>query len=320
MPGGDDGAGEYPVSKAVEAVLDEAALPLPPRNTIAILRRTVHTTARVTAAISAVFAALLLLLFCYQRHLVYYPQRYVTDPARVLPADRGNMLTFTTSQGSQTAFYIAPRTDAKGMPGKIWVMFHGNAALALSWLDTVEKCPDASAGFLLVDYPGYGLCEGFPTEKLILENSEKAMDALAAHLATGREELHARMSVMGYSIGTGAALQFAARHPVERVVLIAPFTRLRDSVRHILFWPVDQVLFERWDNIDRIAELAARPKPPHVAVICGDIDRIAPPKMGRQLAEQFPKMVSYVEIPNASHGLLISTAQSRILKEMAPGI
>jgi hypothetical protein len=46
------------------------------------------------------------------------------------------------------------------IPHNVWIVFGGNGAAALDWIDLVRDFPDPCTGFLFVDYPGYGICEG----------------------------------------------------------------------------------------------------------------------------------------------------------------
>ena len=86
--------------------------------------------------------------------------------------------------------------------------FGGNAETALDWLERLKECRLDAGGFLLVDYPGYGVCLGNPSADSILEN---AIEAYHACIESKRWIIRRpRLGVLGRSIG--AAVVYSARN------------------------------------------------------------------------------------------------------------
>lgn len=262
---------------------------------------------------SAAVLAVTLLLYAIQDRLIYFPRPY--GSLDDLP-ERVSRIDFQTSEGNQTCFYLSPRDSSSPLPPELWVLFGGNASLALNWLEFAGRYPDSSTGFLLIDYPGYGLCEGKPTPATILESSRKALTGLAMHLNTQREELESRTSVLGHSLGAAAGLEFAATLPVRRLVLISPFTSLHDMARRSVGTPLCYLLRHDFDNRARLRDLLNTPLPPHVTIIHGEWDEVVPVEMGRELAGLFPGRLEYREIPRGDHNSIVSQAEPYIVKQM----
>src|SRR5205823_11593047 len=86
-------------------------------------------------------------------------------------------LRFRTSQGNQTAFFWRIE-KSETAPDHVWLVFGGNGDVALNWIGLVRDFSGPRTGFLLIDYPGYGICEGRPNPQSILENAESALQAL----------------------------------------------------------------------------------------------------------------------------------------------
>ena len=241
-----------------------------------------------------------------EARLFYRPRPYPPETLQALRADpRLTALPYVISSGPQVCFYRAPRAAASQPPPRLWVLFGGLTSLALDWLPWFDTGPDPQSGLLLVDYPGYGLGSGRTRDHLVAEIGLTALDALAEHLGVGRDALAARTHLLGHSFGCAAALQLAVKVPVKRLVLIAPFTSLADmsclrygavggSLIHLL-------LFERYDNRRRLAELAQRRPPPPIVFIHGGEDRTVPAWMGRELADGYPATVAFHEIPGQGH-------------------
>jgi pimeloyl-ACP methyl ester carboxylesterase len=77
-----------------------------------------------------------------------------------------------------------------------------------------------------------------------------------------------------------------------------------DIASHIVIWPITTLLRERFDNIQALTTLAQRPVPPAVTIVHGDADEVVPVGMGRALAQTFPAMIMYHELPGVTHSLL----------------
>ncbi|MFN2365427.1 MAG: alpha/beta hydrolase [Desulfurivibrionaceae bacterium] len=247
-----------------------------------------------------------------QHRLIYYPRSYVGKPP--LP-ERGEVLGYNTGQGRQAAFYLPPAGDPGQVPGRLWLMFGGNASLALDWLGLIKDFPDPEAAFLLVDYPGYGRSEGRPGPAAILESAETALLALAAHLGAPPADLERRLLLAGHSLGAAVALLFAEKHRVGRIVLISPFTSLKDMAARLVAPFLARTIFADYDNRSRLRKIINRQPPPPITIIHGAGDQIVPVEMGRELAGISPQ-INYLEVENGDHNYIIITARDQILKAM----
>ena len=240
-----------------------------------------------------------------QSRLIYPGQRYAQVmweklPPNVVP------IRYTTSEGAQVSFWRTPASG--GMPKRIWLVCNGNGGYALAWPDMLPVINDPDAGYLLYDYPGYGFSEGSCTPGRILTASEAAVAALAVHLQLPRDQLDARLSILGHSLGCAAALQYAAKHPVQRLVLAAPFTTMVDMGHRMLFWPCGQLVWHRFDNIDRLAEISRQQPRPRIEILHGSDDEIIPPEMSERLAAPYAGWVVRTLVPGADHDSVIIDA------------
>lgn len=258
-----------------------------------------------------------------EQPFLYHPRPYPDDADRRLPPHVVT-LGFQTSAGQQYAYYVPPRDRRSrgGVPERLWICFGGNASLALDWLplaEVVEKgTGNRGAGYLLVEYPGYGRCSGTPSASAILESSQKAFEALAAHLRVEPEHLQKRMGLIGYSLGTAAALQFAVHHPVDRLILVAPFTSIRAMASRWAGFLGSLIVEQQFDNVACLRRLAARERPPRITLIHGAKDTVVPVGMGRALAELYPEMIRFVEIPQGDHLTIFKYAGRTLFEAMRP--
>lgn len=253
------------------------------------------------------------LLFFKQHSLIYYPRRYPLGYERALPAG-AQQLRYTTVAGEQVAFYLPPPSGVT-QPARVWVTFSGNASVALDWLYLAERNPNDADGFLLIDYPGYGASSGVASIATTRGSADKAVSVLAERLSIPENELASRLCVLGLSLGAGAALEFAAGHPIQRAVVIAPFTTLRE-VAATLFGPASYLLLESYDNRTRLRELAQRRPTPRVAIFHGTEDTLIPIRMGEELAQSVPAVTEFFPIKGANHDTIAGDAMTEIIAWM----
>jgi len=261
----------------------------------------------------AVLTPVIFLLGC-QSSLIYHPNPYRAEHETMLREAKGVRVTFSTSQGRQTAFYIPPRNGAAGLPKTIWLCFGGNASLALDWLYFTGEW-DESFAYLVVDYPSYGDCEGKPTPRSIRESGKAAFEALAQHLQAPAKDLQPRLAVLGHSLGSAAALMAAEDLDVRRGVLLSPFTSMTDMGRIVLGWPLCHLNLHRFDNRKTLRRVAARDGAKFV-LFHGTADEVIPVRMGRELAESQPQTVTLNEVPRAHHNDILSLAGGQIGQAM----
>lgn len=261
----------------------------------------------------AALTPVIFLLGCQSR-LIYHPAAYGPEPQAMLREARGVRLAFESSQGRQTAFYIPPRDAPAGLPQAIWVCFGGNAALALDWLHLTDVWDDRFA-YLLVDYPGYGQCEGNASPHSIRETGKAAVTALAAHLGATTADLQPRIAVLGHSLGCAAALMLAEDLDVCRGVLVSPFTTMTEMGRIVLGWPLCHLNLHRFDNRRPLARLA-RAEGARIVIFHGAQDEIIPVAMGRELAAACPGVAQFHEIAGAHHNDILGRIDARIGEAM----
>lgn len=308
-----------------------------------------------------VVAALIGSLYMIQHKLIYIPRGYNSYPDYYASVRKRfsdmKTLSYKTSEGQQTAFYIPPATG-KDIPSRVWVLHGGNAALALDWAQLVQQYERSGsgserAGFLLVDYPGYGECKGTPSPNSVLEGTRQAVASLLKHQA---ELERSRWGVLGHSLGSAACLQFAASlfSPslsqtaslpdtlwVDRVILLAPFTTLPAMARHLFFnLPIHHLVKHNFDNLwsldtlitaiknkeEEMKKTKAEDRMLEVTVMHGEEDEIVPVEMGRQLASHAQKLkkehglsgvrVAYLGLRGLNHNNIIDEASHLILQAM----
>lgn len=243
-----------------------------------------------------------LLIGC-QAKLIYFPRPYggetVTEWQQ---ATGGKRLDYQTSQGRQRAFL---QGNLKS-PQNLWIMCGGNGTVALDWWEWLEKNAPKEDAWLLVDFPGYGDCEGTPTPGRIRENVKVAVDLAVEKIGWKSDPDPKRLRFFGHSLGAAACLMGASDFGIQRGVLIAPFTSTMDMSRVVTGLPLGMLVWHRFDNQARLDELAAR-GPGKVIIFHGSDDESIPVNMSRELAASHKGVVRLIEIPGGRHNTLQKT-------------
>src|SRR5262245_54043897 len=108
------------------------------------------------------------------------------------------------------------------------VFFYGNGQSTIDRsAELYTLAGELSADVICVDYRGYGFSDGAPTLAHLGQDGLRVFDH-----ATGRAG-GKPVVVMGYSLGSGAAVLVGARRPAAAVILVAPPASPRAMVEHM---------------------------------------------------------------------------------------
>lgn len=231
-------------------------------------------------------AICLFMISCFQRRLIYFPERASEAVLKEMAAQSG-LEPWRDSAGE----IIGWKKTAKEAPRSRLLVFHGNAGHAVYRAYFANLPPDGWEVRIL-EYPGYGAREGAPSEKRFKSAALEAFDAL-----TGPEE--PPVFLLGESIGTGVASWVAGQRPdsVAGVILVTPMTSLPDvGASHYPFLPVRLLLSERYDS----GKALERYRGPVAFVVAGG-DRVIPPRLGRRLFETYGGRKRLWEQEGAGH-------------------
>ena len=173
------------------------------------------------------------------------------------------------------------------------VYFGGNGE-GLGWLrpELERRFPDHTS--YLVAYRGYGASDGRPSQRALTSDALVLVD----HVADRHPD--APVDVVGRSLGSGVAMQVAARRPIERLVLVTPFDSLAATAGDLFpRLPVQRLIHDRWDS----AAVAPDVRAEILVLRAGRDDVVRPPRTDALLAVLAPG-TAVVDFPDAGHSNL----------------
>jgi pimeloyl-ACP methyl ester carboxylesterase len=151
--------------------------------------------------------------------------------------------------GSAIAGIVFP-AEATRDTGYWVLLLHGNAASAFAadQLRHGEVLRGAGFSVLSIDYRGFGMSPGVPSEAAMYADAEAAFDALV-HRGIAPE----RIILLGHSLGSGPAVCVATRRHAAALVLFGAFTSIPDAAAERYPWlPVRYVASVQFDSLARM--------------------------------------------------------------------
>ena len=233
------------------------------------------------AAPLLLYVAVCLLLYLFQRSLLYFPQ-----PARtVVPA-----ITLSVP-GAELQISVRAHAEPRAV-----LYFGGNAEDVSSGLAELAATFPEHAVYAM-HYRGYGRSTGKP--------SESALHADAAALFDHAAREHSHITVIGRSLGSGVAIRLAAERSralsIRRLVLVTPYDSIEAvAAQQFSLFPVRWLIHDRSDS----AAVAASIRVPTTLVVA-EHDEVIRRERSDALAAQFaPGVAQVVVISGAGHNTL----------------
>lgn len=218
-------------------------------------------------------------LYLVQRSLIYYPQ----------PRRFGANNSLITVQVPDAILNVSAR---QLQSHQAVIYFGGNAE------DVSASLPSLAAAFpghalYLLHYRGYGGSSGKPSEAALFADALALFDHVQAQ--------HPDITVIGRSLGSGAAVHLASARPVKRLVLVTPYDSIAElAAQQFPMFPVRWLLTDKFESF-RYAPQVTAP----TLIIAAEEDEVIPPPSTRLLATRFaPGVARSVTIQGVGHNTI----------------
>ena len=234
------------------------------------------SAARLLLSLVFVYGSVALLVWLFSDRMMFLP-----PPPQYTDAD--GIIKLRTAGGERiAALYVPnPKADYTILYG------HGNAEDLGVIRPLLPALRELGVAVLAYDYRGYGTSEGRPSARAAYEDIDAAYGYLTRDLALPPQ----RIILYGRSVGSGPAVDLAARQPVAGLILESAFVTAFRVMTRVPLLP-----FDTFRNIDKIGRVGCP-----VLVMHGLADDIVPAWHGRRLlaAAREPKRALWV--PGAGH-------------------
>jgi pimeloyl-ACP methyl ester carboxylesterase len=236
------------------------------------------------AAVAALYALVLALLWFGQERLLFQPER--------LPAEH----RLATAPDIEERFIDVPGARLSALhlrlpsPDGVVFFLHGNAGSLAGWFANADFYRRANFDLFMIDYRGYGKSSGrIESEAQLHADARAAWQAIEA-LYRGK-----RRVVLGRSLGSGLAAALAADVQPEATVLVSPYVSMVALAAEHYRWVPSAVL--RYPlRTDLVLPRVRGP----VLLAHGSRDDLIPPTHSRRLATLQPR-AQVLLVPEGGH-------------------
>jgi hypothetical protein len=209
------------------------------------------------------------------------------------------LLKIPAADGTPIAALHLPNAEARFTV----LYFHGNAEDLGDIHDRLTALRDHGFAVVSMDFRSYGATPGEPTEANVCTDAA----AVFRHVVDQFGVPANRIIVYGRSLGSGAAVDLAAREPVAGLVLQSGFLSAFRTMTGIPLLP--------WDRFANLAKLSRVRCP--VLVMHGDTDRTVPYSHGQKLFAVAGEPKRALWVTGAAHNNFVDVAGERYWTALA---
>ena len=268
------------------------------------LRRPGSILRAVAVSLASVIAGTYLVLFglifffqdaiADQTSSFFQPKTISVEAAQALISSNVSAINLTTPDGTRLHGWLVRNSSAARTP--LVIYFEGSGSEVSKMIPLAKILNGWSVA--LVNYRGFGLSEGVPSQANAFADALTIYDSLVR-----RADLDpTRVVAMGYSQGTGVAVYLSAQRPISATILVSPFDRMTliGLKQSILFNPLSGMMKFYFDSISRAPGI-------HDPLLCliGSVDTTVPPEYSRRLVSQWGGTTRTIEYPGEDHSLLL---------------
>jgi fermentation-respiration switch protein FrsA (DUF1100 family) len=259
---------------------------------------------KLLAGLALAYAAVCLAVFVLQRRLQYFPTVERPELPAGPPWSRIREVELETADGLRLAAWHWPADPTAPLGDVTVLVLHGNGGHRGHRLGWMQALASTGAAVLIPDYRGYGGNPGAPSEAGLYLDGDAAVRWVRAHPAEGAEGGAARLVLLGQSLGGAVAVELAARHAPDALILQNAAASLVDIAAEAYPWlPARLLMRDRFEAERRIGAVRCP-----VLAIHGEADRTVPPALGRRLFEAANEPRSWWPVPGAGHNDLLERA------------
>jgi len=220
--------------------------------------------------------------------MIFFPDRGVAMTPKQLGI-HGEEVFVRTEDGVRIHAFYLPAPGAH----RALLFLHGNAGNASHRLPNAAELVRLNCSVLLLDYRGYGLSEGKPTELGTFADARAGLRHLIEELGFPED----RVVVFGRSLGGAVAVDLAQNRKLAGVILESTFPSIADVVSNGIGgkW-LGALAGRRFDSASKIGRIQAP-----MLFFHGDRDDVIDHELGLRLFDIAPQPKVFETIRGAGH-------------------
>ena len=252
---------------------------------------------KLVIVVIGAYAVLSIYVYYMQSSLIYYPNM----PGRNLVATPENIglnfqnVEFVTEDKVRLHGWFIPDKNAK----RTVLFFHGNAGNISHRLESIEIFHRLELNVFIIDYRGYGQCEGKISEKGTYRDAEAAWNYLINTQGINEQEI----IIFGRSLGASIASWLASKHTPAALIIESGFTSVPSmGQRFYPFLPIRWLTHFKYDTRQYVKNISCP-----VMVAHSKNDEIIPYDEGREIFHAAAEPKQFLEMRGGHNdGFMVS--------------
>ncbi len=242
----------------------------------------------------SIWLGLLVFVYLMQERMIFIPGKGLTNTPDQVGLPFEEVYLMTADKVRIHGWFIpheAPRATL--------LFFHGNAGNISHRLDSITLFHKLRLSVFIIDYRGYGLSDGRPSEQGTYKDADAAWDYLVTERAVSPDKI----IIFGRSLGGGIAGYLAREVSPGAVIFESTFTSIKAiGRRHYPYLPISLMARIHYPTDSNILLI----KSP-ILVIHSEQDELIPYQFGQRLFEIAPAPKMFLTIHgDHNNGFLLS--------------
>jgi pimeloyl-ACP methyl ester carboxylesterase len=183
--------------------------------------------------------------------------------------------------------------------GQSWIIFfYGNGMTVAGTAHTRQRLASAGYGVVCVEYAGYGVSSGSPSEYGCYRSADAAISYLQQEASATLDQV----TLMGWSLGSAVSMDLASRREVRAQILLSPLTSLFAAALDLAY--LGRAAFSAGPfNALKRAKCVDCP----TLIVSGSNDRLTRPWMADELTKVMGRRARQVNLSGVGHNDMLGS-------------
>ncbi len=254
---------------------------------VSVMKRSALLFKNLVIFLGTFFLIWMIGLYALQNRIIFARKPFQVTPQEV-GLNHFDMVSIPTQDGETlVTWYKKPVNE-----GRVILFLHGSGGSLLRFAPIIAQLDPLSDGVLAIDYRGFGGSTGSPDAEGLYDDALSSMAWLKNKGISSD-----RIAVAAYSLGTGPAVRIATKEAVSALILMAPYSSIKEVAQsRFPFYPISLLLEENLNAMDDIQNIKAP-----LLVIHGTEDRVIPWRFGKKLFDAAPEPKKFITLIDGGH-------------------
>jgi pimeloyl-ACP methyl ester carboxylesterase len=201
-----------------------------------------------------------------------------------------------TTRGERIGLIIRPPAGRRR-----WIVFfYGNGMTVAGTWPVRQWLGSSGYGIACVEYAGYGVSSGSPSE----HGCYRSADAAIAYLHRQESVTPDQVTVIGWSLGSAVAVDLASRRAVKAQVLLSPLTSLLGCAIDLARIGKTSFAIGPFDSLSKARKVGCP-----TLVVSGSEDALTRPWMADELTRAMGSHARLVSLAGVGHNDLLGSGE-----------